>query len=112
MFHVVLVFAFLKLDVMEQLCQYYKQLMIYQLKQLISYTTKNCINHKTQVGSISFQKFQSGLHNKLLGHVKLHLLVYILLGERLFLAPMQLMQSQIGRASCREREELREHREV
>src|SRR5690625_5432394 len=82
MFHVVLVFAFLKLDVMEQLCQYYKQLMIYQLKQLISYTTKNCINHKTQVGSISSQKFQSGLHNKLLGHVKLHLLVYISLGER------------------------------
>src|SRR5699024_12701212 len=82
----------LKLDVMEQPYQYYKQLMIYQLKQLISYTTKNCINHKNQVDNISFQEFQNGLHNKLLGHVKLHLLVYTLLGERLFLTRKQIMQ--------------------
>src|SRR5690625_5788542 len=99
MLHVFLVFAFLKLGVMEQLYQYYKQLTIYQLKQLISYTTKNCINHKTQVGSISSQEFQSGPHNKLLGHVKLHLLVYISLGEKLFLAPMQLMQSRLAKRS-------------
>src|SRR5699024_5059228 len=97
MFHVVLVFASLKLDVMEQPYQYYKQLMIYQLKKLISYTTRNCINHKTQVGSISFQEFQSRLHNKLLGHVKLHLLVYISIGDRLFLAPMQLMKSRLAK---------------
>src|SRR5690625_6994983 len=66
--------------------------MICQLMQLISYTTKNCINHKIRVGNIFSQKYQIGLHNKLLGHVILHHQVCKFVEGKSFLTPMRLKQ--------------------
>src|SRR5699024_960806 len=97
MFHVAWVSAFLKRVLTERICQYYKSLMIYRLRQSISCTTRNYIDHIIRAGNIPCQIFQIDLHNKLQDHVMRHSQAYKLLVEKLFPALMQLKLSQLAR---------------